>query len=100
MTNTPVWGEDPVSAVILEKTGVTLDIEYTVEDFNTKAGLILSAGDYPDLLLSVNNDTVAQYADAGALVAFAAAPVDVAPDESAARRAPCGPASSRCAAHD
>ena len=68
MSNTPKWGSDPVSAVILAKTGVTLNIEYAVDDSSTKLGLMLSAGDYPDMLNSINNDTVALYAEAGALV--------------------------------
>lgn len=68
LTNVPAWGDDPVSAIILEKTGVTLEIEYTIDNSAEKLGLMLSAGDYPDLLLSINNDTVAQYAESNALV--------------------------------
>lgn len=68
LTNVSDWGEDPVSAAILEKTGVTLEVEYTIDNSAEKLGIMLSAGDYPDLLLSINNDTVAQYAESNALV--------------------------------
>lgn len=70
ITNTPEWGKDPVSAKILEATGITLTIEYALDDSDTKLGLLLTSGDFPDLLLSVNNNTVAQYSEANALVAL------------------------------
>lgn len=66
----PIWGEDPVSAKITELTGVTLDIEYSVGNAAEKLGIMLASADYPDMLLSMNNATVAQYADAGALFTF------------------------------
>ena len=50
------WGEDPVSQEITRRTGVTLDIEYNVGDgFVEKLGMMLTAGNYPDLFLSVDN---------------------------------------------
>ncbi len=62
------WGEDPVSRKITELTGVTLDIEYLVGNLNEKIGVMLASGDYPDLMLSVTHENIAQLSQAGVLV--------------------------------
>lgn len=62
------WGQDPVSQKITELTGVTLDMEFTVGNLNEKIGVMLASGDYPDMLLSINNENVAQLQQAGVLV--------------------------------
>ena len=49
------WGQDPISKKITEETGVTLELKYTVGDFNEKLGLLISSGEYPDMFLSVDN---------------------------------------------
>ncbi len=48
------WGQDAISKKITEKTGVTLNLKYTVGDFNENLGLLISSGEYPDMILSVD----------------------------------------------
>jgi|GEM_PF-2750401 len=64
------WGQDPVSRKITEETGVELELEYTTGDFNEKLGALLAAGDYPEIILSVDNYQLADLIDAGALLPF------------------------------
>lgn len=64
------WGEDPISRAITEKTNVTLDLEYPTGDFNEKLGALLAAGDYPDLLLSIDNYQLSDLIDANAVYAL------------------------------
>lgn len=64
------WGQDPVSQEITNRTGVELEIEYTTGDFNEKLGALLAAGDYPEIILSVDNYQLADLIDAGALLSF------------------------------
>lgn len=61
------WGADPISRAITERTGVSLNyLEYKYDATNIMK-VMLASKTYPELLLSVNNDTVALYASAGAL---------------------------------
>lgn len=63
------WGEDPISQEITRRTGVTLEIEYNVGDsFVEKMGMMLAAGDYPDLFLSVDNTHISTMVQADALL--------------------------------
>jgi ABC-type sugar transport system, periplasmic component len=59
--------EDTVGQEITKKTGVKLNFEFPVGDWNEKLALVLAGGEYPDLI--VNKDTaITQLVDAGALV--------------------------------
>lgn len=62
------WGKDPISKKITQKTGVTLNLEYTVGDFNEKLSLLLASGDYPDIILSVDNYQLQDMIDANAAI--------------------------------
>jgi len=62
------WGDDPVSRAITEKTGIALDIEYTVGDVDEKLGGMIAAGDYPDMILSIDNYQLASLVRGNALV--------------------------------
>jgi putative aldouronate transport system substrate-binding protein len=63
------WGDDLISQEITKRTGVTLDIEYNVGDgFAEKLGMMLAAGDYPDIILSVDNTHISTMVQANALV--------------------------------
>ncbi|MCL2322916.1 MAG: hypothetical protein FWC47_12545 [Oscillospiraceae bacterium] len=58
---------DEVGKVITQKTGVKLNFEFPVGDWNEKLALVIASGDYPDII--VNKDTaVTQLVNAGALV--------------------------------
>ena len=58
---TPVWQE------IMKLTGVDLDIEFIVgQDERQKAGLMIAAGEYPDLMIP--HDARQQFIDADALL--------------------------------
>lgn len=64
------WGQDAISKKITEETGVTLDLKYTVGDFNEKLGLLISSGEYPDMFLSVDNYQLQDLIEANAAVAL------------------------------
>lgn len=65
----PAWGEDPISAEITKRTGVSLSIEYNLGDgFVEKLGMMLAAGDYPDMFLSVDNTHISTMVQAEALL--------------------------------
>jgi putative aldouronate transport system substrate-binding protein len=61
------WGQDPVSQAIAERTGVILHIQNNKGDLKDNLKVMLTSRTYPDILLSVTNDVVALYAEAGAI---------------------------------
>ncbi len=68
----PAWGEDPISQEITKRTGVSLDIEYSVGDgFAEKLGMMLAAGDYPELFLSMDNVHISPMVQANAIIDLA-----------------------------
>ena len=59
--------QTPVGKKIEELAGVKLQIEYIVgSDEKTKAGVMIAAGEYPDIICGHNE--VSQFIDAGALL--------------------------------
>lgn len=61
------WGLDPVSAKITESTGVSLKTEILTGDLSTRIGTMIASNNYPDMILSIDNDSVARLAEAQAL---------------------------------
>lgn len=49
-----------------DQTGITLNVEYLVGDINTKIGVYLASGDYPDFLWG--HEVHSKFVDAGACV--------------------------------
>ncbi|MEG0692656.1 MAG: extracellular solute-binding protein [Oscillospiraceae bacterium] len=61
--------DNPISAEITKRTGVTLEIQQPTGDPLEKLNIMLAASDYPDfLLMDRSNDIVNKYTAAGALV--------------------------------
>ena len=59
--------DDMVGKIITEKTGVKLNFEFPVGDWNEKLALIIAGDDYPDLI--VNKDAaITRLVESGALV--------------------------------
>ncbi|QUI22758.1 extracellular solute-binding protein [Vallitalea pronyensis] len=57
--------ETPIGQKILENTNVTLEIEYLVDDAETKEGLLLVSNELPDLISTRN---VSKFIEAGVVV--------------------------------
>ncbi len=65
-TTTPAW-DTPIGKKITELTGVRLEIEYLVgQDLMTKANLMTTSGDYPDLVSASDNGGI--FIAAGAFI--------------------------------
>ncbi len=62
------WGDDPVSRAITEKTGIAFNIEYAIGDFDEKLATLMASGNYPDIILSIDNYQINDLIDAKALV--------------------------------
>lgn len=61
--------DDEVAKVIMEKTGVNIQVENPSGDPMEKLNLMLTAQNYPDIvLMERGNDIVNRYIDAGALI--------------------------------
>jgi putative aldouronate transport system substrate-binding protein len=57
--------ETPIGKQILANTKVTLEIEYLVDDADTKEGILLASGDLPDI---VSSRTCNKFIEAGVVV--------------------------------
>ncbi|MDD4796820.1 MAG: extracellular solute-binding protein [Eubacteriales bacterium] len=64
------WGEDPVTKVMTEKTGVKLICSAPSGDGDQVANVMLVSGDYPDLMQGYTIPTFKKYVAAGALWAI------------------------------
>lgn len=64
------WGTDEVSKRIMQKTNVKLDIEILQTDLSTKIDSMILKNEYPDMLLSIDNDAVSSLIKADALEPF------------------------------
>lgn len=62
-----VWGMDEVSKRIMRETNVKLDIEILQTDLSTKIDSMILKNEYPDMLLSIDNDAVSRLIKADAL---------------------------------
>lgn len=61
--------EDPVAQEIMKKTGVTVEVENSPEEWEEKLTLALAGRDYADIVtFSSDSQLVQQYIDAGALI--------------------------------
>ena len=60
------WEDSQVGQWIQDEFGVTLEIEYIVGDINTKTGLMIASGDFPDLIFA--NETQDRFVDAESLI--------------------------------
>jgi putative aldouronate transport system substrate-binding protein len=63
------FGEDPVTARMLERTGVKLNLFVPPGDFNQMATVWLVSGDYPEMMHMSLGQVYNQYVAAGALLA-------------------------------
>ena len=62
------WGQGLISRQITKLTGVSLDFVYPAGSGENTAKIMLASDTYPDLLLSVDNNIISMYAQAGVLV--------------------------------
>ena len=64
-------GKEPLSVKWKEETGVTIDFAYAVDDSHTKLNMMITSGDYPDILIcQASYDMLQDLADNGVIVAF------------------------------
>ena len=64
-------GKEPLSLKWKEETGVTIDFSYAVDDSHTKLNMMITSGDYPDILIcQASYDMLQDLADNGVIVAF------------------------------
>ena len=64
-------GKEPLSIKWKEETGVTIDFQYAVDDSHTKLNMMISSGDYPDILVCyANYDMLQDLADNDVIIAF------------------------------
>ena len=73
-TNTPQGANSPaymsdttIGKIIADKTGVDLKFTYYVGDANTKIGVMIASGDYPDIVLA-SGGTAPTWIDSGAFI--------------------------------
>jgi len=50
------WGDNEISQLITEKTNVSLDIEYVLDSWSERLGLLLAGDELPDVILNCDND--------------------------------------------
>lgn len=70
LRNNPNWGEDDIFFEIVKRTGVFLEPVSLSGDSGATTKIMLASKNYPDLMLSVNNNVVSMFAEAGALVSL------------------------------
>ena len=64
-------GQEPLSIKWKEETGVTIDFQYAVDDSHTKLNMMITSGDFPDILICQNSyDMLQDLADNDVIVAF------------------------------
>jgi putative aldouronate transport system substrate-binding protein len=62
------WGLDPISREITKQTGIALDIEVLSTDLNSRINTMIASNTYPDIILSLDNYSLAELIEAKALV--------------------------------
>jgi ABC-type sugar transport system, periplasmic component len=60
------YPENDFAKLIKEQTGITIEVEDVVGDLDTKIGVMIASGDYPDFIWG--NDRHYKFIDAGALI--------------------------------
>lgn len=64
-------GKEPLSIKWKEETGVSIDFQYAVDDSHTKLNMMITSGDYPDILICyANYDMLKDLAENDVIVAF------------------------------
>ena len=74
MGNWATWDEpmtaDPVGQWLIDKTGVTLDVELITGEADEKYAMVLATKDYPDFMLWPGDSMASQFIAEGAFVAY------------------------------
>lgn len=64
-------GKEPLSVKWKEETGVEIDFQYAVDDSHTKLNMLITSGDYPDILICQDSyDMLQDLVDNNVIVAF------------------------------
>jgi len=74
------WGEDPVSAEILKKTGITIERASAVSDPGNKINLMIASGELPDMIWSDPGDIVEKLVSSNSVIALDEMIANKAPD--------------------
>ncbi len=61
------WDKSEICNEITKRTGIKLDLEILKGDLSSKVSTMIASGSYPDILLSIDNDSVSLLAEANAL---------------------------------